>query len=100
MTTLNGLTGRASPREKQIEAHNRVIKKFANDREALLKLEALWSNSAREHSEELEILHKRLTVLNAKAWSGELPANDEQDALLTLEAERVAKAAKRLMLEK
>ncbi len=98
MAKLTTLTGLTSPREKQIAAHNKVIKRFENDYDGLLKLQKLWSNSADEHSEELTTINKALTTLNARAWSGELPTrNEEQDALLTLEAERVAKAAKRLM---
>ena len=101
MTTLKALTGRTSPREKQISAHNRVIKRFENDYDGLLKLQKLWSNSPDEHSEELTTIYKALTTLNSRMWSGELPTRDEeQDALLTIEAVAVAKAARRLMLEK
>ena|SRR2546422_11177998 len=98
MTSLKALSGRASPRQKQIEAHFRVVKRFQNDLNGLLGLQNLWSNSADEHSEELEAVNKALTVLNARAWAGEAPLVN--DTILQTEAEAVAKAVRRLSLSK
>ena len=95
---LTSLTGRTSTRQKQVAAHKRLVDRYQNDLDGLLRLQKLWSNSADEHSEELEAVNKALTVCNARAWSGELPAVN--DTILQLEAEAVAKAVRKLSLTK
>ena len=93
---LTSLTGRTSTRQKKIEAHLRVVKRYQDDYNGLLTLSKMWSDG--EHAEEAEAVNKALTVLNAKAWAGEAPTVN--DTILQLEAEAVAKAVRRLSLTK